>query len=364
MPPRKPPTRAKAAGEPSKAAPAAEPEVEEVSETAEEIADAARETEAELTPSRKAAKDKREREVLDVAAAATVDAAINDLAALRLKLDGALEGISVSLIERAKRLATLDEAVAVKRAQIAELHKVEVVADTLSALLAQWERTKREIEEQGAAARAAIEKELAERRAAFEAEQARFLEAASIEKAQVKRDWQREQEEYAYTQKTGRARDEEDYQAKRRALLAMLAEEKARQELSLAEREGAVGAREQELEALRGRVAGLDVELAKAVEAARKEGAAAAELKAGHEAELKAKDAVATQKLLEQRIVSLEATLKQQVERIDDLQKEVKDATTKVRDIAVKAIEGASGATALTRVTDIAMQQAKGRTEG
>jgi hypothetical protein len=69
----------------------------------------------------------------------------------------------------------------------------------------------------------------------------------------------------------------------------------------------------------------------------------------------------AKRKLLQQRIQVLEAQLAEKNERINELQAELRESTVKVRDIAVKAIEGASGAAALTHVSGIALQQAKGR---
>ncbi len=62
---------------------------------------------------------------------------------------------------------------------------------------------------------------------------------------------------------------------------------------------------------------------------------------------------------LKQRIQTLEATVKEQAGRLEELLREQREATDRVRDIALKAIEGASGASALARVSEIAMQQAK-----
>ena len=44
-----------------------------------------------------------------------------------------------------------------------------------------------------------------------------------------------------------------------------------------------------------------------------------------------------------------------------DLNKQLADAKQQVQDIAVKAIEGASGARALSHINQIAMEQAKNR---
>jgi hypothetical protein len=45
-------------------------------------------------------------------------------------------------------------------------------------------------------------------------------------------------------------------------------------------------------------------------------------------------------------------------------EKQLAEAKQQVRDIAVKAIEGASGAKALSHINQIAMEQAKNRPQG
>jgi hypothetical protein len=52
------------------------------------------------------------------------------------------------------------------------------------------------------------------------------------------------------------------------------------------------------------------------------------------------------------------------VETIASLQKQVEEAKQQVQDIAVKAIEGASGLRALAHVNQIAIEQAKSRPHG
>jgi hypothetical protein len=52
------------------------------------------------------------------------------------------------------------------------------------------------------------------------------------------------------------------------------------------------------------------------------------------------------------------------VETIASLQKQVEEAKQQVQDIAVKAIEGASGSRALAHVNQIAIEQAKNRPQG
>ena len=61
---------------------------------------------------------------------------------------------------------------------------------------------------------------------------------------------------------------------------------------------------------------------------------------------------------------TLEETLARNAAQIAALEKQLADAKQQVQDIAVKAIEGASGARALSHINQIAMEQAKNRPQG
>ena len=122
-----------------------------------------------------------------------------------------------------------------------------------------------------------------------------------------------------------------------------------------------MAAQEKEGAELRARVEGLPGELERAVQQARKEATLAAEERAKTQMDLRAKDADGNDRLQKLRIQGLEQTVKELAARNEALQQEPHEAADKVRDIALKAIEGASGATALSRVSEIALQQAKGR---
>jgi chromosome segregation ATPase len=228
-----------------------------------------------------------------------------------------------------------------------------VASDTLAQLVARHEE-----------ARAAFAREMVEAQASFEADQKRLAEALADEKARARKAWEREQEEREYTTRTRRRRDEEEHKARRQAELTALAEEKAKSEQTLAAREAAITAAEAELADLRSRVGAFPAELDWAVAQAREEAVGEVEARAGHEAEPRAKDAEATEGLLKLRIQTLDQLVKQQTGRIEELQGELRAATEKVQAVAVKVIEGASGAAALTRVSEIALQHAKTRSEG
>jgi len=76
------------------------------------------------------------------------------------------------------------------------------------------------------------------------------------------------------------------------------------------------------------------------------------------------KDAEAEKRFGELRVKTLEDSVAHQQSQIAALEKQLADAKQQVQDIAVKAIEGASGARALSHINQIAMEQAKNRPQG
>ena len=73
------------------------------------------------------------------------------------------------------------------------------------------------------------------------------------------------------------------------------------------------------------------------------------------------KDAETDRRLSELRIKTLEDGAANHAAQVAALEKQLSDAKQQVQDIAVKAIEGASGARTLSHINQIAMEQAKNR---
>jgi hypothetical protein len=69
----------------------------------------------------------------------------------------------------------------------------------------------------------------------------------------------------------------------------------------------------------------------------------------------------AERRLADHQVKGLQDAVSRQAAEIENLQKQPEEAKKQVQDIAVKAIEGASGARALAHINQIAMEQAKTR---
>ena len=98
-------------------------------------------------------------------------------------------------------------------------------------------------------------------------------------------------------------------------------------------------------------------EIAQAAARAAKE----AQQQSEQQAPLLKKDAESDRRIAELQIKTLEDLVARQNAQIGDMQKRMDEAKKQVQEIAVRAIEGASGAKTLAHVNDIAMEQAKHR---
>lgn len=118
---------------------------------------------------------------------------------------------------------------------------------------------------------------------------------------------------------------------------------------------------EEELARLRKEVEEFPARLKKEIDAASAQAAKLAEQRLEHQTVLLKKDAESEKRLLELRIKILEELVDRQAREIEGLKQQFEESKRQVQEIAVKAIEGASGAQALSHVNKIAMEQAKTR---
>ena len=130
------------------------------------------------------------------------------------------------------------------------------------------------------------------------------------------------------------------------------------------QREAELKAREEELTHLRKEVEGFPARLQNDAETAALRVRRETEAKFEQEVLVLKKDAETEKRLAELHVRTLEETLARQAAQIVTLEKQLVEAKQQVQDIAVKAIEGASGSKALSHVNQIAMEQAKNRPQG
>ena len=173
----------------------------------------------------------------------------------------------------------------------------------------------------------------------------------------LKKERDRELEEYTYNLLLTRKKDKNAYEEEKTALKKALTEERETKMKELLERETELAAQEAEIEELKVRVKTFPIELEKTVENAERNTTALIEKESKQKAELLAKEIEGEKRVYELKIRNLEDTMMKQALQIETSTKQLNMSSDQVLNIASKAIEGASGIKALASVDKMALEQ-------
>ena len=313
-------------------------------------AEAARET---ASPKSLEIEQRQAAEIRGAVESVSVESVAKQIAGLNGEVSRTLIDLSEKLTAEVDLLTQLRDAVQLERQELERLHKIDIAATSLEQLIQDHAQEQERLEAEIQARRTEWEQEArATERERKEAEEA------------LRKQRQRENDDYEYRKQLERKKAQDRYDEEVHALAKKNQERQAELERTWAQREAALAEREEELAQLRQQVAEFPQRLAAAKDAALAE--ATREVTARYEQQLLVlqKDAEAERKMAALQVAGFQETLKRQTEQVAILEKAVDEAKRQVQDIALKAIEGASGSRALAHVNQIAMEQAKGRPQG
>lgn len=325
-------------------------------ETQQEFADVQREVEAAAgttDPKTAEVARLREAEVRERVEGASVEAVVQRISGLGLEVSRALAGVAEKLTEEVDLLAAVRDAVALERRELERLHKIDVAATALDQLVRDYAREEQRLEAEAEAQRVAWREE------SMGAERERKEQEDALKKQR-----QREMEDYEYRKSLERKKAQDKYDEETRLREKRNLEQQEALEKGWQVREAVLKEREEELARLKAEVAEFPARLQREVAAAAEEARKDAETRLEQQVVLVRKDAETDKRLAELRVKTLEDMLARNAGHIAALEKQLGDAKQQVQDIAVKAIEGASGARALSHINQIAMEQAKNRPQG
>jgi colicin import membrane protein len=295
----------------------------------------------------------RVEEVLKRVEGVSVETVVRQIAGLGLDVSRALADVAEKLTAQVQELAIVREAVAIERRELERLHKIDIAATTLDHLIEEHARNKQ-----------AFETEIGEARAGWKAEASQAERERREAEEILKKQRQREIEDYEYRKALERKKAQDKYDEDQRLLERKNAERQETLSKQWQQREAALKAQEDEMTRLRAEVAEFPARLARDIEAAAAE--ARRQVEAGFERQvlILKKDAEAETRMTDLRVKALEQSLAAGAAQIAALEKQLAEAKQQVQDIAVRAIDGASGARALGHINQIAMEQAKNRPQG
>ena len=325
----------------------------EVQREFEEIQERTSDARESADPKIEEASRRHETEVREAVEGVTVESAVQRISGLGLEISKALATLSAKLTDEVQLLASVREVVEFERTELDRLHKIDVAATALDQLVQDYGRQKLE-----------LETEIAGRRAAWEEEAARAERERKEQEESLRKQRLREAEDFEYKKTQERKKAQDKYDEELRLQEKKNHEKQEALEKSWQLREAALKEPEEELARLRKESEAfpkrVEAEANAAAERARRE----SEARLQQEILVMKKDAEAEKRFDELRVKTLEDTVIHHQTQIVALEKQLADAKQQVQDIAVKAIEGASGARALSHINQIAMEQAKNRPQG
>jgi len=274
------------------------------------------------------------RKTADVAAALKAAANINPkdvndkINELQTEMAGTLAGVGLALTKRLEDLEQIDLAIDARKDELKNIHEIEIEADTLESLKQEHEASVKQWDLEETERQAGWDREAMERQAA----------------------WEREEAEHQYAIKI---RDKQDTDAFNASVAQRKFAEKQRQDevaANLQLRIAEVEDREKKMEELEAIAASVDGRIATAVEEAVTEAKAAQEKANQFQTTILKKDYEGKLALANQTVTAQEAQIARMQSTIDQLNEDIATIRAENKEIAVGALEAASGKNALEAV--------------
>ena len=292
----------------------------------------------------------RQAEIQQAVEGISVEGVVQNLSNLGLEISKALAEISGKLVAEVERLTSIREAVALQTKELERLHKIDIAATAIDHLVLDYQSQKQ-----------TLEAEISAQREAWSAEELQRSREQKEYEENLKKQRQREVEDYEYKKVLERKKAQDKYEEETRVLEKKNKEKQEEIEKSWKQRETALREKEDEGARLRKEVDEFPARLKMEVDVTVSNAVKSAEQRFEQERILLKKESESERRLAELQIQALQDQLARQSAEIEKQRAQVEDAKRQVQDIAIKAIEGASGAQALSHIDKIAMEQAKTR---
>ncbi len=286
----------------------------------------------------------QEKELINSVQDFSTDEIVRKFANLNIEISKTLGSLSDKLISEIDYLAKLRKVAELEKNEIERLHKIDVAQTALDSLIEEYQLQQQQ-----------LEGEITAQRSDWEYEQSQKEIELESEKENLDKTRKREIEDYEYKKNLERKKAHDKYEEDIRLRDKQNKEKQEVLEKNWQQREASIKSQEEELISLRKIVEESPVKLQKEIDKAVADAIQRTELKRSQEIELLKRDSESEKRIAELKIKTLEESLLRGLEQFSSMQNQVNEAKKQVQDIAVKAIEGASG----SKTLQFAMEQAK-----
>jgi colicin import membrane protein len=236
----------------------------------------------------------RNQEIRQAVESVSVDAVVQKISGMGLEISKSLSELSGKLVAEVEKLTTIREAVSLEQRELERLHKIDIVAASLDNMLQDYHSKKE-----------GLEGEIVSQRAAWEEEEISRAQDQKDFEDSLKKQRQREMEEYEYKKALERKKAQDKYDEEIRLLEKKDKEKQENLEKSWQQREAVLKDREAEWAQLRKEVDDFPARLKKEIDAAVAAALKSAEQRFEQQMMLLKKDSDAEKRVAELQIHSL-----------------------------------------------------------
>ena len=231
-----------------------------------------------------------------------------------------IDELKTNLINEKEKLQRVQKSLDIEKLDLDELYQIKAEAQSLEALIATQKQEKEKFETEFVKRKSLLDDEISSK----------------------KEQWKKEEEEYQYKIKIERRNEVDAYLLKKQKQDQELKEQKEHFDKNILVREEAVQSKETEYSELKNKVDAFDEILKKEISNKEKEISEKLKKEYDYQKQLDNKDLEVKVKLFEHEIGVLKEKLNDQKEIISQLMDKSTKATDQVKDIALRAIDGAS----------------------
>ncbi|MBI5222059.1 MAG: hypothetical protein HY980_01000 [Candidatus Magasanikbacteria bacterium] len=262
-----------------------------------------------------------EQQVLQHTAELTPTKLEDDITNLRRQIQNHLDTVLAQLNDEGKKLSDIRSAIDIESRRLSEAHNIDIAVSSLRALIEEYDSKAKELQTNY-----------------------KNMEEESAEAmARKKKDWEREQEEYTYSLKMERRKEDDVFELEKTKKENKWKEEMAKREQQIAEQEETLQKRAEEIAALEKTASELPEKIRLAEETAVKTATENARAKNDLEMKLKMQEWQAEKMMLQAKIDALAESSKLQTEEIRSLKTALANANQQAQTLAATVIENMAG---------------------
>ncbi|TAE12936.1 MAG: hypothetical protein EAZ95_11830 [Bacteroidetes bacterium] len=298
-----------------------------------------KEAKAKIATKEELALRAQEKELVAKATGYTSDNIVKELANLQLDLGNSIESLATQLDNELQRLDDLRKSIEIQQNHYKQVLDTQVAADALYILNQEQIAWLQTHEAEKKQIFTDLEKQITQKRAEWEREQAEYalLQTEMLEALKTDRD--KELALYKYELERLYRIEADQYEEKKKMAEREIAETDLLKNKDWQKREKALELQQAKLAEYKKRVEGYEEELKQATQKAREEAIKETSKEVKNRAELLEKEVEGKKQTYELQIVSLENTIAKNTEQIEKLTTELKEALAQVQSLSLKVVE-------------------------